>query len=139
MRDRSLRAGQRDVDRMRMAAKVVVCFKQADIGQAKELVGDRQSRNAGTNDCYARLSGCAGRRRGVTAHGQPPEDKNVAKRPDANKGGREEENRSGITLKTKRPKRLRNNETVMPQLFATSFGVSRLFSTKFPHANTPQG
>ena len=39
------------------------------------------------------------------------EDKNVAKRPEANKGGREEENRSGITSKAKRPRRLRNNET----------------------------
>jgi hypothetical protein len=38
--------------------------------------------------------------------------KNAAKRPDANEGGREEEERPGIAAEPDRLRRLRNNETV---------------------------
>ena len=38
-------------------------------------------------------------------------NKDVAKSPKANKGGREEENHPGIAVRPQRPERLRNNET----------------------------
>jgi hypothetical protein len=58
-----------------------------------------------------------------TGHHQRAEDKNAAKRPEANKGEREEENHSGISSETQWLKRLRNNETCM--LLRTTASVSK--------------
>ena len=86
---------------MRVAAKVVGSLKKRDGGLTLQRMGCGQAGNAGAND------GDSGRRAG--GH-QRAEDKNVAKRPDANKEGREEENRPGISSETRWLKRLRNNE-----------------------------
>jgi hypothetical protein len=48
---------------------------------------------------------------------QGPEYKNAAKRPGANEGGREEEERPGIAAEPGRLRRLRNNETVFCQRY----------------------
>ena len=122
MCDEPLSAGQRDIYGVRVTTKIVSRFKQRDIGFALQRMSCCQPRNAGAND------GDAGRRAG--GH-QRAEDKNVAKRPDANKGGREEENRSGIASKAKRLRRLRNNETGTSQQFTTYDGVILMVNVKF--------
>ena len=81
--DEPLGAGQRDINGMRVATKIVSCFKQRDMGFALQRMDCCQPRNAGTHNGNTLLA------LELRAGGhQRAEDKNVAKRPDANKGGR---------------------------------------------------
>jgi hypothetical protein len=70
---------------------------------------------------------------------QPAANKNVAKRPGANKGVREEENRPGISLKAKRLKRLRNNETFLRDVCAADKLVIAMQPLKFHFAGGEAG
>ena len=132
--DEPVGAGQRDINGMRVTTKIVGCFKQRDIGFALQRMGCCKPRNARPHNGNTLLA----LERRVGGH-QRAEDKNVAKRPDANKVGREEENRSGIASKARRLRRLRNNETEMPQFLATSKSMSWLSAKKFPCTDASEG
>ena len=125
---------QRDVNRVGMTAKVTPRFKQCDFGAPLQGVRCGQPRNARANDGNARL----GRWR-ADCH-QRAEDKNVAKRPEANKEGREEENRFEIAPTADGPRRLRNNENVLLSsipLTKTSCFTSANTVAKFPRGPRP--
>ena len=101
------RCGQGDFYGVGVAAKIVAGFKEREVCMALECVCRSQTCNARANDRNARAV-CIG----VPIHRRPPEYKNVAKRPGANEGGREEEeNRPGVATGPESG-RLRNNETV---------------------------
>ena len=124
MRHGAVRAGQADIDGMGVATKIVICFKQRDGGFTLQRMRCCQPRNTGAHNGNTRQR--AGDH--VLDH-QREKDKNVAKRPDANKGGREEENRLGISTGRKRRSRLRNNETVfLSALCAVADGANKCLS-----------
>ena len=90
MRDLTSWGGQRDVYSVGVAAKIIARLKQGDFCEAPQCVRDGKAGNAGADDGNPRV------RWGGAAHARPPEDKNAAKRPGANEGGRREEERPGI-------------------------------------------
>ena len=123
-------ACQRDIYRVGMPAKVVTRLKQGDVSLALQSVSHSQPGNSGADD------GNFGER--CEAHARAG-CKNVAKRPEANKGGREEENRFRISLSPVGLLRLRNHEK--GGLVAKSTGLpvatnhpisSRIVSLEFP-------
>ena len=122
MFDRPMKGWQCDINRMGVPTEVVSSFKKCDGRVALQCVGRCEPRNAGANNGNA----------GWRARGhQLAEYKNVAKRPDANKGGREEENRSGISTETNLLRRLRNNETCMPMQAKAVDSMSAKLIAKF--------
>ena len=99
--DRAVGAGQRDIDRVGMAAEVGARLEQGDLRPTAQLVRGAQTGNAGTND--------------GDSHGRPPvpgvgRKKKVAKRPETKKRGREEK-RSRVSVTALRQERLRNTKT----------------------------
>ena len=86
---------------MGVPPKIIARLKQGDVCFTPQSVRHSQPGNSGADD------GNFGERCGVHARAG---NKNVAKRPEANKGGREEENRFRISLSPVGLLRLRNHE-----------------------------
>ena len=106
MRHRTSRCWQCNVNGVGVAAEIVARLEEREVGSAGQRVCRCQARNSGAND------GNALRRDVQAVHFQSAEYKNVAKRPDTNKRGREEEERPGISSGPEEHGWLRNNETV---------------------------
>jgi len=84
-------AVQREVDRVRVAAEVVVGFVQHDIGMVGQVPGGGQARNAGAD--HRDAAPCAGHCRPLLALPRVDlrDKEGAVQRPETNEGGREEE------------------------------------------------